>query len=81
MADAKYIRFKELDDGQDVIVMFPSSVTHETIAKALKAIVISAGFVSPHGECYGKSVSLDIGSNKMDSRLLKLQYRLGVFFE
>jgi len=74
MADVKYIRFEKLDDGFDVLVLFPSSVTHATIAESIKAKVISAGFVSSFGECYGKSTSLNIKSDPMDTEFCKSQY-------
>ena len=74
MPDIKYVRFDKLDDGRDVLVLFPASVTHAKIAELNPSQVISAGFVSAKGECYGKSTSLEVSSAPEDSKFLKSQY-------
>lgn len=74
MSDIKYVRFEKLDDGWDVLVLFPASVTHAKIAELNPSQVVSAGFISSYGECYGKSTSLEVSSAPEDTKLLKSQY-------
>lgn len=37
--------------------------------------IVSAGFVNPQGQCYGRSDSLDLDYREQDTALLASQYR------
>ena len=61
----KYIRHKTMG-----FYLFPPLITHEDFAimncLVIKDDIISAGFIYD-GKCYGKSVSLGIGSHPDDT--------------
>lgn len=71
----KYIKFKNRG-----FVIFEDTQIHEDIAdKLIEDEVLSAGFVKEDDdgnlECYGKSISLNIRSNKNDSAQLRLELK------
>ena len=65
----KYIRDKFYGP-----IIFPNSLQHKDVAKALNLTPVSAGFVMQRfGEvkCYGDSFTLNIKSKEEDTELLK----------
>jgi hypothetical protein len=65
----KYVRLKDYDS----FIIFPQIIEHSTFAHLSP---ISAGFCFVNNDevrCYGKSISLGIGSNKEDSKLATRQ--------
>jgi len=85
MTDMKYI-VTTSDEGNEEIFLFPSDIEHVCMAEALSRIKnqsdgnwtrvlrtpVSAGFVSKDGSCYGKSITLELSSREIDSKLLNL---------
>jgi len=74
----KYIVVENVYDypitANEVIFIFPSTITHSNMANRFKSKIISAGFVDLENKhCYGKSVSLKIKSREEDNFLLKTQ--------
>lgn len=86
MNTAKYIVIKT-DVGFELMFVFNELVTHKRMFEAVQMIreglehnwtrpyadaeCVGAGFVSPHGLCYGESLSLGIKSrNALDTQLL-----------
>ena len=71
----KYIVFRGASTNLETIITFPRFITHHTFSVNVKLFLgdpISAGFVSPDNNCYGKSISLGLKSRKdMDTRLLE----------
>lgn len=69
--ELKYINF----DGLGVVI-FPRSENHNDMARRIGKDVLGAGFVSTSGktdsglECYGRSISLRIGSTLEDQKAL-----------
>lgn len=73
------------EDGEKEIFTFPDSVQHKLMAESVSAIrdqdfgnwkrirrtAISAGFVE-NGKCVGRSESLNLQSNPLDTLLLGL---------
>jgi hypothetical protein len=53
------------DDGNEItekMIVFPSSMKHKTIAKAMvkgRFIIISAGFIDEFLKCYGESMTVN----------------------
>jgi len=86
MNNSKYIVVKQ--DEYEVIIIFPSLVTHRSMANNFND-VISAGFVEigtkeiagytdPYGSCYGKSITLNLKSReKEDTILLHKMFKFG----
>ena len=76
------------ENRKDEIIVFPRSINHDCMAEGMRRVrtqtwgnwkrltrtPVSAGFVSPDGECYGRSETLNLDSLKAeDTALLKLQ--------
>ncbi len=74
--------------GEELLFAFPSSVDHDRMVEACQAIrfgsdrtwdrlffqaePIAAGFINSHGECHGRSETLDIASRgEVDTKLLE----------
>ena len=78
MYNMKYVRFKNLD-GVDCIILFPMIMNHDETVKRIRHVkLISAGFVSRRLECFGRSVSLNLDSKPIeDTELLKIQLHNG----
>ena len=83
----KYIRTKK-EDGTEEIFTFPRAVHHDAFYESVEGIrnqtygnwerefrkVVSAGFVSLNGNCYGESITLKVKSNPAaDTKLLHEQ--------
>ncbi len=74
MSRLKYIHFENLG-----IIIFPEAIEHYKMASWLKDEPISAGFVfipekddcGNIAHCYGESVSLNLKSKDIDTKLLK----------
>jgi hypothetical protein len=69
----KYVCY--LEDGDEVLEIFDPEIIHaryvenETIARER---LVSAGFATAHGECYGHSTSLNLSSRPhADTALLR----------
>ena len=89
MADAKYIILKELQTQHssvdNVPIIFADIITHKQMASNYggKDNISGAGFVSicenEEGtttfEAYGESVSLEIKSQDVDSKIIKRMFR------
>jgi len=58
----------------DEIYLFPGAVYHADFADKMgfsQDQILSAGFVSPELECYGKSISLGVSSRgEIDTKLI-----------
>ena len=75
----KYIRFSGAKLSPPVFIDFPDYVHHQTVADALApvlgAVVVSAGFVSDTGECFGQSDGLGVAASEGDTRLRQITMR------
>lgn len=83
----KYICMED-EDGFQEIFTFSNTVNHDAMAEQLKRIKnqthgnwkrvsripISAGFVTAHGNCIGKSITLNLSSRPEDTKILESQY-------
>ena len=61
------------------IILFPAFTSHKDMAKHFKNKVYSAGFVSFDYEsidCWGKSESLNLQSDPLDTKLLRIMAEL-----
>lgn len=72
----KYIVFDSYLGGE--LVLFPDHLSHDAVALLwlhtmgrVNELVLSAGFVSKSGQCYGKSHGLNVKSRPEDTALLK----------
>ncbi len=74
----KYICFKTETKIEEIIT-FPRTINHDDISFRCTHIgyvmrePISAGFVSTEGDCYGKSITLNMKSRPEDTEILKKQ--------
>ncbi len=77
------------DNGLEDIFIFPRTIDHDCMEEVISRIKnsttgnwervwrrpISAGFVSPTGNCYGESITLDLKSRPdEDTKLLNKLY-------
>ena len=62
MKFTKYIVVSDVDGNIERMIIFPSSMKHSTMAKAMKRQrlpnVISAGFIDEFMKCYGESLTV-----------------------
>lgn len=71
----KFVTFVGYQD-QEVIIVFPAKAQHLHFAEAFTRLTfgefkpISGGFVEA-GECYGRSISLNMEARPEDTELLK----------
>lgn len=79
----KYICTSD-SDGKEEIFIFPKTVDHDAMAEVLGHIKnhthgnwerimrtpVSAGFVTPGGQCLGGSITLNLRSRPEDTELL-----------
>jgi hypothetical protein len=66
---AKYI---VVEKDYELIYIFPSLVQHADTFRDVGGKIISAGFINERWECFGKSVSLQVGSREeKDTALAK----------
>lgn len=80
------------DDGVEQVFVFPRAIHHDTMAEVLGHIKnqthgnwhrvfrypVAAGFVDAHGQCHGKSETLNLSARPQDTALLKAQMQGGV---
>ncbi len=79
-----HLKYVVIDNGTPIPYVFPYPITHNDFAQNIKGHVVSAGFCFPYidsvthnvkWEAFGKSHSLNIGSNpEADSRLINKYY-------
>lgn len=58
-----------------VFIDLPDYIEHKAVADALVPVlgpVVSAGFVSDAGECFGHSEGLHVGAHKGDTTLRRM---------
>lgn len=83
--NAKYIVIKSHE--QEFMFTFPELIMHSDMSKAMQTLmdsppywpwphdkseIVSAGFVTPSGQCYGRSESLNVNSRPAeDTKLLQ----------
>lgn len=75
-------------DGKEEIFTFSRDINHDCMAEVLSRIKnhthgnwrrvfrqpISAGFVTPNGQCIGESDSLGLSSRPQDTEILRSQF-------
>ncbi len=74
----KYVCYVD-EDGDEVLESFDPSIIHSQYVEnegISVASIISAGFATIHGECYGASTSLGISSRPREDTAL-LRERIG----
>lgn len=74
----KYVCYRD-DDGHDVLETFEPSIIHAQYVESegiARTRLVSAGFATQHGECYGHSTSLGI-SSRPDQDTALLRARIG----
>ncbi|MEQ1820244.1 MAG: hypothetical protein ABL871_16700 [Terricaulis sp.] len=74
----KYVCYVN-DDGNEVLETFEPEIIHSQYVEAERIDrlqLVSAGFATIHGECYGRSTSLEISSRPHADTAL-LRERLG----
>lgn len=88
----KYIRVEQ-ENGQNEIITFPMGINHDVMYEGVMRLknhihgdwkrvyreIISAGFVAPDGKCFGRSITLGVGSlGDEDTEILKAQLKEGI---
>lgn len=73
--NSKYIVVADDDGYIEKMIIFPESMKHKTMAKAMSRArfpkVVSAGFINEFLECYGESLSTNARSrNEVDTKML-----------
>lgn len=74
----KYVCYAA-DDGHEVLETFEPEIIHSAYVQSegiARERLISAGFATVHGECYGRSTSLGI-SSRPDADTALLRSRIG----
>ena len=74
----KYVCYVN-DDGDEILETFQPEIIHSQYVERQRierARIVSAGFATVHGECYGRSASLEIASRPHADTAL-LRERLG----
>ena len=67
----KYVCYID-DDGDEVLETFDPSIIHVENEGIARGRLVSAGFATIHGECYGHSTSLGLSSRPhQDTTLLR----------
>jgi len=67
MDDCKYVVFEYVNAmgmTMETIFVFPLWITHKEFARQMDQKVLSAGFVSSNGTCYGRSTSLGVMADR-----------------
>lgn len=65
----KYIVIKS-ESGMPAAILFNEIIQHKAVADGLK--VLSAGFCNAAGEVWGRSDSLDVGSQPGDAKHVRM---------
>ena len=72
----KYIVVSNADGHTEKMIIFPSSIKHETMfgmfKESLWPKIVSAGFISEFMECYGESMSVNRKSRDLDTLMLQI---------
>ncbi len=75
MSKKKFVTFVDYQHKEHIMV-FPEKIQHSSFASAISELSfgelkpVSGGFVKD-GECFGKSISLNMESRPQDTELLK----------